>query len=147
MVHNLQLRFKIRNLSKTITGLGGPTGSIRPATDGPFARPSTSSFPGPPPPYPAAPPASPAPAPAPSPQPAGPAPAPTVAMSSPLLVNLLQNDAPAPQPRPKPQHPAKLDRLEDGQVSNDDDYNFLKLRILLIILKFLVCREMRTVVF
>ncbi|XP_038218632.1 protein piccolo-like [Zerene cesonia] len=72
-----------------------------------FARPSTSSFPGPPPPYPAPP--SPAP-------PAPPAP-PTVAMSSPLLVNLLQNDAPAPQPRAKqPPHPAKLDRLEDSQV-------------------------------
>ncbi|XP_063833919.1 titin-like [Ostrinia nubilalis] len=41
---------------------------------------------------------------------------PTVAMSSPLLVNLLQNDAPAPQPRPKPHPQAKLERLDDGQV-------------------------------
>ncbi|KAH9639696.1 hypothetical protein HF086_017086 [Spodoptera exigua] len=94
-------------------GLAGPPSSIRPQADGPFARPSTSAFPGPPPPYPAAspqPPTTPA-TPGPPPTP------PTVAMSSPLLVNLLQNDAPAPSPRPKPpQHPAKLDRLEDGQV-------------------------------
>ncbi|XP_072948218.1 uncharacterized protein [Epargyreus clarus] len=93
-------------------GLGGCAGNLRPPTatapDPQFVRPSTSSFAGPPPPYPA-PPALP-------PPPASPAP-PTVAMSSPLLVNLLQNDAPAPQPRPKPQqHPSKLDRLEDAQV-------------------------------
>ncbi|XP_047035152.1 histone-lysine N-methyltransferase SETD1B-like [Helicoverpa zea] len=94
-------------------GLSGPPASIRPQADGPFARPSTSAFPGPPPPYPAA---SPQPPSAPA-TPGPPATPPTVAMSSPLLVNLLQNDAPAPSPRPKPpQHPAKLDRLEDGQV-------------------------------
>lgn len=88
-------------------GLGGSSSSIRPSSDAMFARPSTSSFTGPPPPYPAPPPPAP---------PSTPTP-PTVAMSSPLLVNLLQNDAPTPQPRPKPpQHPAKLDRLEDGQV-------------------------------
>ncbi|KAJ2941343.1 hypothetical protein O0L34_g3543 [Tuta absoluta] len=81
----------------------GPSGTIRPATEAAFARPSTS-FPAPPPPYPAG-----APPPAP-----GNAP---VALSSPLLVNLLQNDAPAPLPRAKPPpHPAKLDRLDDGQV-------------------------------
>ncbi|XP_014368318.2 uncharacterized protein LOC106718680 [Papilio machaon] len=106
-------------------GLSGP--GVRPAAAlagaEQFPRPSTSAFPGPPPPYPA-------PSPTPGAQPASPAtPAtpttpsaptsapPTVAMSSPLLVNLLQNDAPAPQPRTKPvQHPAKLDRLEDSQV-------------------------------
>ncbi|OWR54636.1 hypothetical protein KGM_216157 [Danaus plexippus plexippus] len=80
----------------------GPT--LRPASAEPqFPRPSTS-FTGPPPPYPA--PSTPGP-----PQ----SPTPTVAMSSPLLVNLLQNDAPAPQPRSKA-NPAKLDRLEDSQV-------------------------------
>ncbi|CAK1543529.1 unnamed protein product [Leptosia nina] len=91
--------------------LGLTATPLRAATpDTQFARPSTSSFPGPPPPYPA--PSTPAPPP-PSPSPA---PAHTVAMSSPLLVNLLQNDAPTPQPRPKAPHLAKLDRLEDSQV-------------------------------
>ncbi|XP_047540485.1 protein piccolo-like isoform X2 [Vanessa atalanta] len=88
-------------------GIGGCANTLRPGTAEQFARPSTS-FTAPPPPYPA-PPATPT-----TPTPSS---APTVAMSSPLLVNLLQNDAPAPQPRPKPvPHPAKLDRLEDSQV-------------------------------
>ncbi|CAH2057049.1 unnamed protein product, partial [Iphiclides podalirius] len=101
-------------------GLSGP--GVRPvaalagSSGEQFPRPSTSAFAGPPPPYPA---------PSPTPSNQSPAPAtasasasaPTVAMSSPLLVNLLQNDAPAPQPRAKSSpHPAKLDRLEDSQV-------------------------------
>ncbi|CAG5026578.1 unnamed protein product [Parnassius apollo] len=105
-------------------GLSGP--GVRPSTAiagaEQFPRPSTSAFAGPPPPYPAPSP-TPSPSPAPSPVPSAQSPAsasasaPTVAMSSPLLVNLLQNDAPAPQPRAKPvPHPAKLDRLEDAQV-------------------------------
>ncbi|XP_047506696.1 protein piccolo-like isoform X2 [Pieris napi] len=88
---------KENTLGLTATPLRGSS------TEGQFVRPSTSSFPGPPPPYPA-------------PTPPTPTSAPTVAMSSPLLVNLLQNDAPTPQPRPKAPHPAKLDRLEDSQV-------------------------------
>ncbi|VVC91331.1 unnamed protein product, partial [Leptidea sinapis] len=99
-----------------------PFGSIgasplrSPAPEPPFSRPPPSPFAGPPPPYPAPPspaPSSPALPPPPAPAPATP---PTVAMSSPLLVNLLQNDATTPQPRPKQPHPAKLDRLEDSQV-------------------------------
>ncbi|CAH0403206.1 unnamed protein product [Chilo suppressalis] len=89
-------------------GITNPSTTVR-TPDGVFLRPSTSSFPGPPPPYPAS---------KPVPPPPTIPPPPTVAMSSPLLVNLLQNDAPAPQPRTKvqTQTPAKLDRLDEGQV-------------------------------
>ncbi|XP_041974635.1 protein piccolo-like [Aricia agestis] len=88
-------------------GISACSSSMRTGGETQFARPSTSAFAGPPPPYPA-PPAPPAPA-------APASPAPTMAMSSPLLVNLLQNDAPAPQPRAKAP-PNKLDRLDDSQV-------------------------------
>lgn len=115
-----QHRTSFNNIVTTFSGLGGSSSSIRPPTDAQFVRPSTSTFPAPPPPYPAS--ASPAAPAASGGSPAGGSGQP-VALSSPLLVNLLQNDAPAPQPRaklpphPPLQHPAKLDRLDDGQVT------------------------------
>lgn len=88
---------------------------MRPPTpESPFPR---AGFAGPPPPYPArTPPAGHLGPSGPS-GPTGPGHPPNVAQSSPLLVNLLQTDAPHPAPRHKQPLPAKLERLDDGQVS------------------------------